>query len=127
MRSELAKIKGLRQKFEGIFVRFGSKRNFKGYPQPTLLLKDIREVSTGKIISDHIWFTIGKRLGSLILVEGDKVRFDARVTPYEKGYKGYREDVYDSPIEIDYRLSFPTNITKVSTEETNPQLLKLSI
>ena len=41
----------------------------------------------------------------------DIIAFQARVTAYEKGYKGYRKDVY-KPIEIDYRLSNPTKISK---------------
>jgi hypothetical protein len=31
----------------------------------------------------------------------------------EKGYKGYRNDVFDRPIEKDYRLSRPTKIKKI--------------
>ena len=31
---------------------------------------------------------------------------------YEKGYKGYRDDVY-KPIELDYKLSHPTKIEKI--------------
>ena len=114
MRKGLAKMEGVRSSFEGVFVRFGSKTSYKGYPQSTLLLRDVRELGSDENIADHIWFTVGKRLASLILVEGDRVQFDARVTPYEKGYKGYRDDVYDSPIEFDYRLSFPTKVTKFS-------------
>ena len=37
----------------------------------------------------------------------------ARVSIYEKGYKGYRNDVFDRPIEKDYRLSRPTKIKKI--------------
>ena len=84
-----------------------------------MLLKDIRSLDSGKIIADHVWFTVGKRLASLVLAEGDKVHFDARVLPYVKGYKGYRDDVYDSPIERDYRLSFPTKVTKFSGRYDN--------
>ena len=34
----------------------------------------------------------------------------ARVTTYEKGYKGYRDDVYDSPVKTDYKLERPTKV-----------------
>ncbi len=116
MRQELAKREGVRGTFEATFVRFGSKRGYKGYPQTTLLLRDVKEAVSGKVVADHIWFTVGKRLERLPFGEGALVRFDARVTSYEKGYKGYREDVYDAPIETDYRLSFPTRIALVSKE-----------
>jgi hypothetical protein len=29
---------------------------------------------------------------------------------YEKGYKGYREDVYDAPVKTDYKLERPTKV-----------------
>jgi len=125
MRQELAKIKGSRARFEGIFVRFGSKRGYKGYPEKTNLLKDVKSVSTEQVMSDHLWFTCGKRFDSLNLQENDIVRFDARVTPYEKGYKGYRDDEYGEfkPIETDYRLSFPTNVVKVEDKLEEERLI----
>jgi hypothetical protein len=112
MRNQLAIINGSRSRFEGIFVRFGTKKGYKGYPVTTVLLKDIKSLTTEQIMTDHIWFTCGKRLESLNLRENDTVRFDARVTPYEKGYKGHKDDDYGDfhPIELDYRLSFPTNV-----------------
>ncbi len=123
MRNELAKIEGNRARFEGIFVRFGTKRGYKGYPEATVLLRNVKSIQTEQIMTNHLWFTCGKRLESLNLKENDVVRFDARVTPYQKGYKGYRDDVYDSPIETDYRLSFPTNVVKVGQYEEVAKLL----
>jgi len=38
--------------------------------------------------------------------------FEARVTPYEKGYQGYRQFIY-KPITRDYKLSRPTKVKKV--------------
>jgi len=113
MRNQLKEIRGTRTTFEGIFVRFGTKPAYKGYPIPTALFKDIRAVGTNNILTEHLWFTCGVRLNKLNLKENDVVRFDARVTSYVKGYKGYREDVYDAPIQTDYRLSFPTNVIKI--------------
>ena len=49
----------------------------------------------------------------LCLKPGDVVEFDARVTPYLKGYKGNREDEDLPPVERDYRLSYPTKFEKV--------------
>ena len=45
---------------------------------------------------------------------GDVVEFEARVTPYEKGYKGGREYVY-KPVTIDYKLSRPTKVEKITS------------
>jgi len=112
MRSELARWDGCRREFQGVFVRFGVKAGFKR-PLVTVLLKDVIDVRTGKLTTDHLWFTLGKRLEQLQLQEGDVIRFWARVTRYLKGYKGPREDV-DKPLEYDYRLSFPTKLRKVT-------------
>ena len=111
MRNELGKMNQTRCRFKGIFERYGKKTNYKGFPETTVLLKEIRKGD--KIVSDHLWFSLTKgfqKLGEL--KQGDVVEFDARVTEYLKGYKGYREDV-DKPLETDYRLSFPTKFSKI--------------
>jgi hypothetical protein len=66
-----------------------------------------------KIVTDHLWFDLTKGFESADLLPGDVVEFCARVSIYEKGYKGYRNDVFDRPIEKDYRLSRPTKIKKI--------------
>lgn len=115
LRAELARLCGVRRRFEGIFVRFGQKSGYKAV-LTTILLLDVKDVATHKVVCDHLWFTMGKGFESLKLVKGDVVRFDARVTEYEKGYKGRQgEDDYDcKPVEIDFRLSYPTKFVKVS-------------
>jgi len=115
MREELAKLHGKRRRFQGVFVRFGQKSGYK-YPLTTILLKDVVDVASGKLVTDHLWFTMGKQFEALELKEGDVVHFNARVTEYEKGYRGRQdEDDYDyKPVQIDYRLSFPTQFMKVS-------------
>lgn len=115
MRKELSKINGTRTSFTGTFERFGTKSNYKGPPSKTILLKDIKRLS-GEIVADHLWFIVGKRFDAANLTEGDTIKFDARVTPYIKGYKGYRDDFFDAPIEKDYRLSYPTNIRKIEPQ-----------
>jgi hypothetical protein len=123
MRNNLSKINGTRARFEGTFVRFGSKKNWNGYPEPTILLKEVKSLTNGEIMTDHLWFKCGKRFDSLHLKENDIVRFDARVSSYEKGYKGYRDIDDYKPIETDYRLSFPTNMTKVSNNSEIQRLI----
>lgn len=123
MRAELAKLYGKRRRFHGIFVRFGKKAAYKGRPLTTILLKDITDVASKEIVTGHLWFTVGKRFDALDLEEGDVVRFDARVTSYEKGYMGHRE--FDDIVvpETDYRLSFPSKVEKCShVEKATPNL-----
>ena len=118
MREELAKLCGVRRRFEAVFERFGKKTGYRDV-LTTILLKDVRVVASRKLVTDHLWFTLGKGFEALNLVQGDVVRFDARVTEYIKGYRGRRDDDdYDDcdrkPLERDYRLSFPTKFIKVS-------------
>jgi len=110
MRKKLKQYYNQRTSFTGTFVRYGMKRGFNGLPLKTMLLSDIRLLNQDKVLADHLWFTVGKRLGSLELKEGDVISFDARVTSYQKGYKGFREDVFDKPISTDFRLSYPTRV-----------------
>ncbi len=81
--------------------------SYKGDPTPTILLKNIKILETGETVTDHLWFSKGKSWKNCEI--GDKVCFDARVSEYEKGYKGNRLDVY-SPLKKDYRLERPTKI-----------------
>jgi hypothetical protein len=116
MRQELRKLNEVRATFKAIFVRFGTKNGWNGKVEKTVLLKDIKGTD-GRIITDHLWFNCTNGFNILILNEGDEVIFDARVKEYYKGYKGYRDDVYDKPIEKDYRLSHPTKIRKVEIKQ----------
>ena len=124
MREDLAKIYGSRRAFQGIFVRFGTRSGYK-YPLTTVLLKDIQDVAVRKVVTDHLWFTLGKRMAQLDLKEGDVVRFEARVTRYSKGYRGrrrYEDDDFEgeyTPLEYDYRLSFPTKVVKLQSPSPN--------
>lgn len=68
---------------------------------------NVTDVETNKEVADHVWFTCSKSWDNLIA--NDIVEFDARVGKYEKGYKGYREDVFN-PVSIDYRLERPTKV-----------------
>lgn len=123
MRRELAKLKGGRYAFQGVFVRFGTRSGYQ-HPLNTVLLRDIRMVDTEKIIADHIWLTEGKRLARLDLKEGETIRFEARVTPYVKGYRGYQYHDYSDeyrPMQRDYRLSFPSKVARISDAAALPR------
>lgn len=114
MREELAKLYGARRRFQGTVDRFGVKAGWK-YPLTTVMLKNVSDCMTKKIVTDHLWFVLHKRFASLDLGIGDVVSFDARVTKYLKGYLGRRHDEDEDawaermPQE-DYRLSFPTKL-----------------
>ena len=110
-RKGLAKIQNNRKTFTGVFKRYGTKTNWHGFPEKTILLTDIKDI-VGNKLADHIWFSMTKgfeKLGEL--KEGDLVKFDARVKLYFKGYNGYKEEIcWEKPIEKDYKLNNPTKI-----------------
>jgi len=111
MRKELQKMKDERATFTATFVRTGVKRDY-GRDKPTILFNDVCD-STGKQVTDHIWFDLSQGFAALNLQEGDRIRFDARVKKYKKGYQGNRIDVMQS-IEYDYKLSYPTRQEKLT-------------
>ena len=115
MRTNLKKYFGSRRVFQGTFKRFGIKSGYKG-PLKTVLLVDVIDYVTKEVMTDHLWFTCGKRFDILDLQEGDVVQFSARVTEYLKGYQGGEEGSYEDVYgqELDYRLSYPTKSQKVN-------------
>jgi hypothetical protein len=112
MREKLAPLLGQRITCEAIYVERGT-RTSGGYVVHQLLFRDVRAVPTGEELTDHLWFAVGKWCEHL--VPGEKVRFDARVQTYIKGYHDDRR--------MDYRLARPTNVRRLRefTEE-NGQL-----
>lgn len=112
MRKKLKRREGERATFTGEFVRCGYKPGWRG-PERTILLRDLRDARDRRVV-EHMWFNLTKGFEALLpLSVGQRIRFDARVTKYEKGYKGRREDVFDAPIQADYRLSRPTHIHRI--------------
>ncbi len=114
MRDKLKERELQRNQYSGTFVRYGTKRGWKGRMERTVLLEDIKD-GQGIIRADHLWFNLTKQFAALgELKEGDVVQFKARVREYIKGYKGGREDEFEEhPIEADYKLSNPTDVRKV--------------
>ena len=115
-----------RHTFTATVVRFGTKNGWNG-PVRTILVKDVcLDGDAPRVVTSHLWFTVGKQIAKLALMSGDKIRFRARVKEYEKGYKGWRDDIWGKPIERDYCLSFPTGFEKVGNatkEEPQGRLL----
>ena len=108
MRNKLKTLNGQRIRFTADVSRIGSKSSFRGPPAATILLQNVKQEGEDEILTDHVWFAKGKSWDSA--QPGVAVSFDARVTVYEKGYKGHREDVYGVAVEMDYRLDRPTKI-----------------
>jgi len=111
MRTELKKLQDIRKTFTATFERYGKKAAYKGLPITTLLFKDVADME-GNTVTDHVWFTISKEFGKYALRKGDKIKFDARVKPYQKGYKGRRIDVFE-PVATDFKLNYATNVIRL--------------
>lgn len=108
MRKKLKQFNGERMRFTGTVQRFGEKPAFRGPALPTVLLTNVCLYDSGQQVTEHLWFTKGKSWQAC--VTGSTVEFDARVTTYLKGYQGQRDDVYDAPIKMDYKLERPTRV-----------------
>jgi len=109
MRNELKKKKNQRLKFTGVVKKFGQKRTFTGFSEPTICISDIK-FEDGQPATTHVWFTIGKGISAINLVEGDVICFEARISTYTKGYVNYRD--YIDNRETDFKLNYPTKIKK---------------
>ena len=112
MRKQLGKINDQRLRFRATVSRFGTKTNYHGFPEPTILLTDIVRLDTDELLTDHLWFPVGKRFGSISLKPGDVIEFDARVGSYKKGYVNHSQGIDERT--TDYKLRIPSKIVKVS-------------
>jgi hypothetical protein len=102
-----------RYKYKATFERFGKREGYKGWIK-TVLLADLIDGRTHKLISDHLWMDCGKRFDKLDLTNGDMIQFEARTKIYKKGYEGYNEFGEKCYATIDYGLSYPSKIVKLS-------------
>jgi hypothetical protein len=105
-RSELRARNKQRFRIQAVVERFGSRRGWTG-DEPTVLLKNVTDADTGRLLTDHLWFKAGKWSSSISV--GDAISFDARVGSYTKGYMGRRDDVH-APVSKDWRLERPTKL-----------------
>ncbi|ODH02584.1 hypothetical protein A4S05_23525 [Nostoc sp. KVJ20] len=113
MRVELAKINQVRTRFRAKVERFGCRENhFTNRLEDTILLKDVTKADDTQILTDHVWFSVGKQIQSLNLKPGDIIEFDARVDEYVKGYFNYNKCIDNR--ELDYNLSYPTKFLKIT-------------
>lgn len=122
MRTALKKLGGQdRHRFEARVERFGSKRGYQGREVHTVLLRDV--TCDGQEMTDHLWMTCGK--WSQSLREGMRIAFNARVAPYEAGYRGRRDDWDLPPPRVDYAVQRPTQLTVLSAPDNQRPLLPL--
>jgi hypothetical protein len=118
VRRELLRREGERFRVMAIFERFGTKTDWKGRKETTLLLRDVRDAASGEPLTAHIWFTSGKTWVRLGLQPGDTVAFDARVSQYVKGWRGRKAEASGAlPPTIDYRLERPTTAAVIRRAE----------
>ena len=67
-----------RKRYVGTVDKFGIRRGFKGLID-TILLINIKLEGSEEIITDHLWFDLGKQFSDLNLQKGDIIAFNARV------------------------------------------------
>lgn len=113
MRKNLKAVNGKRMRFTAEVERFGTKPNWHGFPETTILLRDVRFAADGKIACDHLWFKQGNWATGLDV--GTRFAFDARVDSYAKGYQGRKaEELGLSSYSVDYHLERPTKVAILS-------------
>jgi len=117
MRVKLREKCGERITVEATVARFGRRNSFlRNGTINTILLRDVRSATTGDELTTHLWLDRGKRWADVTV--DCVVRFDARVASYEKGYRGKGGDP-SRPVEVDYRLSYPTRIEIVKSRRVS--------
>ncbi|MBT1705534.1 hypothetical protein [Chryseosolibacter indicus] len=117
MRKTLGEQEGIRKHFRAYFERFGKKVNYNGYTDTTLLLRNIVDVETQQVVTDHLWLSYTKGFEKVNLKEGMTIVFEARVKEYKKGYVNKAIGINNR--RKDFKLSFPTKIRIVSDKTQN--------
>ena len=113
MREELKGRCGKRGEFHATFKRSGIRPSHWGVAVTALFVNVCDEAGT--MVTDHLWFLLGKQMQALGLQPGDRVRFVATVAQYRKrnpDHDGF--DGEDTPHCVtDYRLIYPSNMRKL--------------
>ena len=101
-----------RERYRATVGRCGLKyNNFKNAPERTMVLIDVTLINDeNKLVTEHLWVTIGKTLSELDLKSGDVITFDARVGMYKKGHHLKKRD---------YKL---TRMTKIEVQRIDREL-----
>lgn len=114
-RPALAEHVAERRSYRATVVRFGEKPGWCSAVEKTILLSDVIDVADDALAADHLWMNCGKGFSSLDLNEGELVEFDARVTTYVAGYRGWNSDrAAENPERVQLGLERPTRIRRAS-------------
>lgn len=100
---------GKKMKLTGIVKQYGGKHGLifgTHYIkwEEIILIVDIRDATTGKLITDHYWFDVGNRFHALVAKSGDTIEFTATIGNYKK--KG----------GMDFRITNPHNLSIVCSK-----------
>src|SRR5213592_2948954 len=98
----------------GIYARTGIRRSRRRV-YTTVLIRHVCDAKTGAPLAEQLWFNRGNSWRQVRLEPGDRVRFQARVIEYRRGYWGPDpiRRTYDPP-RLDYCLTPPHGLTVVS-------------
>jgi hypothetical protein len=112
-RGELEVRAGGSIRVTAVFVRTGV-REALGHLRETILITDVRDVMTGELLADHLWFNRGEIWKKALLESGDLLRFHARAIEYRTGYWGsnkYRRAA--EPPRREFKLTPPAELRVV--------------
>ena len=87
MRKRMKSISGKRERFRATFSRTGTKKNYHGFPETTLLFDDVCREKNGQLISDHLWFNNTKSFQAVNLEAGDVVDLRPELRPMRRDTK----------------------------------------
>jgi hypothetical protein len=111
MRQLLRSENGIRKKFTATFSKIGKKVNFKGHSEDTILLTNVKDIESGMLMTDHIWFTYSITFQRANLSPGMAIEFEARIKEYQKGY--VNRALGKNKKRTDYKLSHPTKVSVI--------------
>jgi hypothetical protein len=114
IRELLRPMLGLRNQFEARVGDFEDKYNrFSEKRERWMVFLDLKS-STGRPLSDHVWFRNCQAWEKAGLKKGDHVRFTATVVKYKKRK---RVDWMEEAVILeDYKLAYPTNVKKLAPD-----------
>ena len=97
MREQLRRLVKQRKEFTAIAGVRGHRKSHKGKRIPTLALENVCLADTKEEVAEHLW--VDPRKWAHKVEKGHKIKFQARVSFYQKGY----HDIADK--ETDFSLT----------------------
>jgi hypothetical protein len=104
MRTGFQKLVGSSQKFHAKYIRDGTRDTAYG-KKPTMVFAEIRNASTGEIVSNHAWIPKDLEHDHLNLQRNDVVEMEATISEYWKGTGSYKSGQPKEMTKLDYRLN----------------------